>query len=101
MIKRLLGGITMLAVVAALVAGFTAGPAEASTTWNVAGDYTVDFESLGGHYVHDMTLTQDSSGNVDGSGGYPTSGPPYSFAWDVTSGSVSGNTLSLTIDYTA
>jgi hypothetical protein len=48
-------------------------------------------------YTHDAFLTQTPSG-VTGDGGYP-SGGPYQYHWNITSGSVVGATIDLTMDY--
>ena len=74
-------------------------PVGAVADWDVTGNWVVSFEYLGGYYSHDMVLTQDGLGNITGSGGYPAGGP-YSFAWTITSGSISGSNTSLTMDYT-
>lgn len=48
-------------------------------------------------YTHDASLTQTPLG-VTGTGGYP-SGGPYNYTWHITSGSVVGTTVSLTVVY--
>ena len=58
----------------------------------------VTFGYLGSPYAHDMTLTQDSSGALAGFGGNPTSGP-YTYSWHLTSGTVVGNQVHMTIVY--
>lgn len=70
-----------------------------SMPWDVTGAYTVAFNLTNDPtlYVHDMNLSQSGS-NVTGTGGYPAGGP-YSYSWHVTSGTVTGNTLSLTVLY--
>lgn len=70
------------------------------TGWDVSGNWQVAFDYLGTPYTHDMTLAQVmSTGAVSGSGGYPAGGP-YAYAWSITAGSVSGNAIDLTADYT-
>lgn len=66
--------------------------------WNVSGAYVVNFVLGAGTYAHDMNLTQSVPGIVTGSGGYPVGGP-YAYHWNVTSGSVAGDTISLTSLY--
>lgn len=69
-------------------------------SWNVTNTYVVYHEFEGTNYNHDMVLTQDSSGNLTGGGGYPVGGP-YVYPWTITLGSVSGNTIDFYADYTA
>lgn len=95
--KLLIGSIlgTMFAV---------AIPAIAATSWDVTGSYDVEFTCLigcpAGPYAHDMDLTQDGLNNLTGNGGYPANGA-HIYTWVITSGLVSGNSLSLSADYTA
>jgi hypothetical protein len=70
-------------------------PAAAATNWDTSGNYVVSFDG----YSHDMTLAQDGLDNLTGSGGY-MSGSPYTYAWTVTSGTVVGDTINITADYT-
>jgi len=70
-----------------------------SAFWDVTGVAALDFEYLGGHYIHDVTLTQNGQTNTGVGGGYPVAGPPYSYYWHVTSGSVVGNTFTLHFTY--
>jgi len=46
-----------------------------------------------------MSLVQDSSGNLTGNGGSPAGANVYT--WAITSGSVSGNAINITANYTA
>lgn len=41
-------------------------------TYNVTADYVVEFEYQGGYWNHDLMLTEDSTGALTGSGGYPS-----------------------------
>ena len=52
--------------------------------------------------MHDMFIvTQDSSGVLTGTGGYPASGPPYYSGYDWTlTGQLDGNSVTLNIIYT-
>ncbi len=86
-----------IAAIAMAVGLFGAGPAHATTApnWNLAGTCTMQINYLGTDYAHQVTFTQDSSGNLDGTG---TSG---AYAYDITSGSVSGNTFMYSANYTA
>jgi hypothetical protein len=68
------------------------------TGWNVQGTWKINYEYKGGYYLHDAFLTQ-SSDNVSGNGGMP-SGSLYDYAWSITRGSVSGDTIHLVMDYT-
>lgn len=77
----------------------TAIPASAATPWDVSGDYEVNLNYLGTDYAHDLSLTQDGSGNLTGNGGSPAGAQVYT--WVITSGSVSGNTIDLLANYTA
>lgn len=71
-------------------------PAQAvGTTWDVTGSYVVSFDG----FNHDMILAQNNLGDVTGSGGY-LAGNPYTYAWTITSGTVVGDAINLTIDYT-
>lgn len=91
-----------------IIAGTTAGvlllaqsviPALAVAPWDVTGNYHIDFQLTGDPtvYTHDATLTQTGS-SVSGTGGYPA-GSPYTYTWHVTSGSVSGDTITLAVLY--
>ena len=64
---------------------------------SLTGQYVISFV-LGGTYDHDIFLT-NTAGVLTGNGGYPAGGP-YSYTWDITSGTVSGNTISFDAIYT-
>ena len=68
--------------------------------WNVTGSYVANFNYLSTNYPHDISLTQDMSGNLTGSGGNPAGGTHVN-SWVTDSGSVSGNAISFTAHYTA
>jgi len=74
-------------------------PAQATAlpNWDVSGNYVVGFV-LGGTYLHDVNLVQDSSGDLTGSGSYPAGGSAE-YSWHITSGSVSGDAINLTAVY--
>ncbi len=67
--------------------------------WDTTGDYVVTMEYLGSDYDHDMTLTQDESGNLSGHGGSPAGANTY--LWTVQDGLVSGDSIEFTAHYTA
>ncbi len=72
-----------------------------SVSWNLNGAYTFNFELNGSFYLHDATISgQDNSGNFTISGGYPAGSSTYLDAWKGT-GSVSGNTVTIGVNYTA
>lgn len=79
-------------------------PAVASATttlnWNVTGSYVVALNYQGANYPHDMVLAQDDMGALTGNGGSPAGGP-YAYTWVITSGSVTGDTISFSADYTS
>ncbi len=68
--------------------------------YDTTGNYVVNFEYLGTDYSHDMTLSQDSAGNLTGSGGYPAGGA-HTYTWVIDSGTVSSSNISFTAHYTA
>ena len=71
----------------------------ATPNWDTTGSYVVKMSYLGTDYPHDMILSQDSSGNLTGSGGSPAGANVYT--WVITSGSISGNTINFLANYTA
>ncbi len=80
----------------ALALPFGASVANAATPdFNVTGDYVVSFDG----YLHDMDLTQSSTGTVTGTGGYPAGSSTKTYTWHVTSGVVSDDDINLTIVY--
>lgn len=67
--------------------------------WDVSETYVWDVFST---YFHDIVLTQDPSGVVTGTAGYPAGQPPYTLAGQTTekvTGLVSGNDISFTVTY--
>lgn len=70
-----------------------------SAYWDVTGVTSLDFEYQGSHYVHEATLTQSGQAITGVGGGYPVAGPPYSYFWHVTSGSVNGSAFTLNFEY--
>lgn len=96
-LKKLTGGIAAVAIVA--TAFISQQATAADPTFNATGAYVLQFEYSGSNYSHDLTLVQDYDGSLTGNGGYPVGGP-YSYEWELTSGSVSGNAIEFTADYT-
>jgi hypothetical protein len=66
--------------------------------WNVTQQFVVRFDYLGLPYDHDLFLT-DTNDVLSGNGGYVVGGP-YSYTWDVVTGSVSGDIISINAVYT-
>ncbi len=93
--------IYIVAAVAIVAAFAFAAPAFAATDWETTNNYIVAFNLTGDPtlYSHDMFLTQDSSDNLSGNGGYPAGGP-FSYAWTIDSGTVVGNTINISMHYT-
>jgi hypothetical protein len=65
------------------------------TNWSVSGTHVVTFTFGSSTYPHNVTLSQSETGDITGSGSHA----PY--AWTITSGNVSGNTVTFTAIYTA
>ncbi len=88
---------------AALIFGAAVVPAlAAAPNWNTTGSYVVEFTCIvgcAGTWPHDLTLVQDGSGNLTGSGGNPVGAHVYN--WVLTSGTVDGNTINFTANYTS
>jgi hypothetical protein len=75
-------------------------PASATApVWDTTGHYVVGLTYQGTAYTHDMSLVQDSSGNLTGNGGSPSGANVYT--WTITSGSVIGDSINFVADYTA
>ena len=96
MIKsKIFGGVAALALVAGL---FAVAPAEAShPEWDLSGTHTINFDYNGSDNFHEVTLTQDSDGNLSGSG--TSSGGTY--AYTIYDGDVSGSMFHYVAAYTA
>lgn len=93
-LKSLLG----LSLLATLFAGVLYAQA-AAPAWDAAGTYVVAFEYLGSDYTHDVTLAQSATGTITGNGGSPVGANVYT--WMINTGSVSGNVIDFTAQYTA
>ncbi len=65
---------------------------------SLTGQYVISFV-LGGTYNHDLFLT-NTAGVLTGNGGYEAGSLTYSYTWDITSGTVSGDTISFDAVYT-
>ena len=66
-------------------------------SWNVVGEWTIDFLLGSGTYSHSMAIiTQQINGEFSGTGYYM---PNSEYTWIVT-GQVSGDSISFDIDYT-
>ncbi|MFS8158824.1 MAG: hypothetical protein ACMG6E_01170 [Candidatus Roizmanbacteria bacterium] len=80
--------------------GFVSVNQSCSYNWNVSNTYVVSFMLDGdmiSTYPHDAVLTQTGTA-ILGTGGHPASGP-YVYTWHVTSGTITGNAVNLTILY--
>ena len=95
--QKLLNGLALTALLAVPFAPLTA-LAATSPTWDVSGNYVVSYDLLGSPNAHRMMLTQSSTGVLTGFGGFPSTGP-QTYTWHVTSGSVVGNQVNMTIVY--
>ncbi len=89
----------MAAFMFAVLPFSSAVPALAVTEWNTTGSYQVGFEYLGPIHAHDMVLVQNGSGNLTGHGGSPAGANVYT--WVIDSGSVVGDVIDFTANYTA
>lgn len=89
----------MSAVLASFALVFIFPVQATSPNWDTTGDYVVVFEHQGSDNSHDMTLEQDEFGDLTGDGGSPAGANTY--LWTITSGSVTGDSIEFTADYTA
>lgn len=97
--KNFLTKIAMMMLLSPLAIALPVGAATLPS-WNTTGNYVVAFNYMSTDYSHDMSLTQDNSGNLTGNGGYPAGGA-HAYTWVVTSGSVAGNVIDFYANYTA
>ncbi len=88
--------LTSALVLGMLSFGFVANAA--APNWDVSGDWVFDY-NYGGSNLHDMTLVQATDGSLTGTGGAFSGVLPYAYPWTVVSGSVDGDTITLTADY--
>ncbi len=93
--------ILKITALALLIAPFGAAlPAlAAAPQWDTTGSYVVAMNYQSINYAHDMTLTQAANGNLTGNGGSPAGANVYT--WVITSGTVSGDMIHFTANYTA
>ncbi len=71
-----------------------------SYSWNVTSPYVLAFKldpDTVAIYSHDATFTQ-SGNTITGNGGNPVGGP-FAYSWHITSGTISTNTVNLSISY--
>jgi hypothetical protein len=94
-IKKIITSLLMLPL---LAMSFPVG-AITLPQYNASGIYVVALEYQSTIYPHDMNLTQDGLGNLTGNGGSPAGANTY--LWTITSGTVSGNSINITADYSA
>lgn len=99
MLNTIKKSMATLSLFALIFAGFGSNIAKAETTWDTSGNYVIAMNYLGTDYSHDMSLSQDGSGNITGSGGSPSGSNIYT--WEITSGTITNNTISITANYTA
>lgn len=97
-LSMFLGTSTALALFA-LAFAFVLPVQAVAPNWDTTGDYVVTMEHLGSDHDHDMTLVQDDSGNLTGNGGSPAGANTY--LWTINSGTVDGDSIEFTADYTA
>lgn len=67
--------------------------------FDTTGSYIVAMEYLGTNYSNDMNLIQDNVGQLTGNGGSPAGANVY--LWTINSGTVAGNAIEFTANYTA
>ncbi len=94
--------ITRIALLSLLVAplGFASISSAATTaSWDTTGSYVITMNYQAADYLHDLTLVQDSLGNLTGNGGHPTG--VHNYAWTLNSGAVTGSAIEFYADYTA
>ena len=67
--------------------------------WSVTGTWVIAVNN--GAFLHDYTFTMTSlwDGTFMGVGGYPASGPPYTYDEIVINGQITGNTITFTAVY--
>jgi len=88
-----------LALVLSLVFA-VAVPVAASSGWNVSGNWVFDFILTGSNVDNYYNVTFAQTGTaITGTGGYPMSGPPYQYTWNITGAVISG--INFTATYTS
>lgn len=91
--------LSLSTLVAAFAFAFILPVLAVAPNWDTTGDYVVSMEYLGTDYDHDMTLVQDEFGQLTGNGGSPAGANTY--LWTITDGTVAGDSIEFTADYTA
>lgn len=71
----------------------------AEPNWDTSGDYVISMEYQGDDILHDVTLVQDTLGDLNGDGGSPAGANTY--LWTITDGTVDQDAITFTADYTA
>lgn len=97
-IRKIAAAVVTLAT--AIMPFASATPAfAAAPNWNTTGNYVIAFDLGGTPYSHDLSLTQTGAA-LTGNGGNPTGGT-HVYTWVLTSGTVDGDSINFTADYTA
>jgi hypothetical protein len=97
--KKTIAKIVLMTMLAAPMAAVLPSVSVAATTWDTTGSYVINMNYLGTDYAHDMHLTQSNADTLTGNGGSPAGANTYT--WVINSGTVSGNAISFTANYTA
>lgn len=99
-IKKSISSVALFAfMVGSFSLGFTPLVQASNPNWNVSGSYNVEMKSNEISNSHNVSLEQDSSGNLSGSGASLIGVDTY--AWIVKSGSVDGDAINIVANYTA
>lgn len=93
--KKIMAVFALVALTASSFGGAALKIANAATDWDVSGNYVFAINYEGTDYNHDVSLTQAGDDSLTGSG---TSG---AYAWTITSGSVTDDSLEFDANYTA
>jgi hypothetical protein len=78
---------------------FAASALAVTPSWDTTGNYVITVNYLGTDYMHDVSLIQSPLGVLTGGGGSPAGANVYT--WQITSGTVVGNTIDFMANYTA
>ncbi len=97
--NKFIAPVTLSALLAVTVIAALPTFAAEAPNYDATGNYIIAMHTLGSDATHDMSLTQDASGNLTGSGGSPAGANVY--LWTITSGSVSSSTIDFSANYTA
>lgn len=96
---KILTKLFMLTLLAIPVSAALHANAAALPNWDTTGNYVIAVNYVGTDYAHDITLAQNATGDLTGNGGSPTG--THVYTWDITSGTVTGDTIDLYANYTA